>query len=142
VRQYTEAAQRKVDHGQPTDAAQRLARLLSRYAGHLDPKDEDLGRMRYQLLSAIAGTESEAATVGAKHAILMVHEFLTDQRTQDKTAAHLADLTRFTTTVFGCGHPGPHGLPWCVEVPAPASMHARLYLTWAVTDLRRTTLEA
>src|SRR3954447_3469152 len=42
VTQYADAAQLKVDHGQPTDAPQRLAGLLSRYAGHLNPKDDDL----------------------------------------------------------------------------------------------------
>lgn len=36
--------------------------------------------MRYQLLTALAGTLSEAEERGAQHAVLMVQDFLTDQR--------------------------------------------------------------
>jgi hypothetical protein len=54
----------------------------------------------------------------------------------------MADFSRFTSTVFDCEHPGANALPWCFEVPAPSSMDARLYLAWAVTDLRTTTLES
>jgi hypothetical protein len=98
--------------------------------------------MRYQLLSALAGTEAEAADAEAQHAVLMVHEFLTDQRPEDKTANHLADLHRFVSTVFDCEHLGAHPMPWCFEVPAPASMTARLYLAWGVTDLSAATLQS
>jgi hypothetical protein len=97
--------------------------------------------MRYQFLSALAGTEAEAASAGADHAVLMLHDFVTDQRLLDKTAENFADWHRFCTTVFDCETPGPDQVPWCFEVPKPETMKARLYLAWAVTDFRSAILE-
>jgi hypothetical protein len=142
VEQYAKAAQHKLEQNTPTHAPKRLEKLLERYAGNYDVGDDRVRLMRYQLLSALAGTETEAAAAGADHAILMIHEFVTDQRPTDKTTAHMADFSRFTTSVFDCEHPGADELPWCFEVLAPSSMHARLYLAWAVTDLRTKTLES
>jgi hypothetical protein len=142
VEQYAKAAQHTLENKRPTNAPKRLEKLLERYARDYDAADDRVRLMRYQLLSALAGTETEAAAAGANHAILMIHEFLTDNRREDKTAAHMADFSRFTTVVFDCGHPGADALPWCFEVSAPSSMDARLYLAWALTDLRTTTLES
>lgn len=141
VKQYARAAQAKRDRGEPTNAPERLHELLSNYLPHHDPTDERVRLMRYQLLSALAGTEVEAADAEAQHAVLMVHELRTDQRPEDKTATHLADLHHFATTVFDRELPSGETTPWCFELPAPASMTARLYLAWAVTDLRATTLQ-
>jgi len=141
VEQYGRAAQGKRDRDERTKAPERLRELLSKYVPHHDPTDERVRLMRYQLLSALAGTEVEAAVAEAAHAVLMVHELRTDQRPEDKTATHLADLGRFVTTVFDCELPSMDAMPWCFELPAPASMTARLYLAWAVTDLRATTLQ-
>ena len=71
----------------------------------------------------------------------MLHDFMTDERPADKTAEHAVDWQRFCTTVFDCETPGPQDVPWCFEVPAPEAMQARLYLAWAVTDLRAATLQ-
>jgi hypothetical protein len=98
--------------------------------------------MRYQLLSALGGTEAEATDSGATHAVLMVHEFRTDQRPEDKTASNMVELHRFVTTVFDCEPPGADWMPWCIEVPTPASMSAKLYIAWGVTDLTTATLRS
>jgi hypothetical protein len=140
VEQYTRAAQNKRDRRESTKAPERLRDLLAKYVPHHAATEERVRHMRYQLLSALAGTEAEAAKAGAQHAVLMIHEFLTDQRPEDKTAGHLADLHRFATTVFDY-EPRSESMPWCFEVPAPPSMTANLYLAWAVTDLRTATLE-
>ena len=140
VQQYFRAGQAKREKGESTNAPERLQDLLQRYAPHYEPTEERVGLMRYQLLSALAGTEAEATESGATHAVLMVHEFRTDQRPEDKTASNMVQLHRFVTTVFDCEHPGAGATPWCIEVPAPASMSAKLYIAWAVTDLTTATL--
>jgi hypothetical protein len=142
VEQYARAAQAKRERGESTNAPERLRDLLAKYVPHHAATEERVGRVRYQLLSALAGTEAEATEAGAEHAVLVIHEFRTDQRSEDKTSALVADLQRFVTAVFDSELPGPQPMPWCVEVPAPSSMTARLYVAWAVTDLRTATLES
>jgi hypothetical protein len=62
-----------------SNAPERLQGLLARFVNY--PTSEPrVQTMRYQLLTALAGTLSEAEECGAAHAVLMVHEFLTDQR--------------------------------------------------------------
>lgn len=124
-----------------SNAEQRLESLLRRFVPY-EPDADRVQQLRYQLLTALAGTEAEAATADAGHAVMMVHDFLTDQRPEDTTAEHDVDIHRFCTTVFDCEPPGPQHRPWCFEVPRPAGMTARLYLARAVTDLRGATLEA
>jgi hypothetical protein len=80
VEHYAKAAKHKLETNRPTNAPKRLARLLERYACDYDVADDRVRLMRYQLLSALAGTETEAAAAGADHAVLMIHEFLTDTR--------------------------------------------------------------
>jgi hypothetical protein len=140
VQQYSRAGKAKREKGESTKAPERLQELLQRYAPHYESTEERVRLMRYQLLSALAGTEAEATESGAKHAVLMVHEFRTDQRPEDKTASNMAELHRFVTTVFDCEHPSADWMPWCIEVPRPASMSAKLYIAWAVTDLTTATL--
>jgi uncharacterized protein DUF6946 len=141
VEQYAKAANVKRESGKPTKAPERLQDLLAKYVPRYSPNQERVRLMRYQLLSALAGTQAEAAGIDAEHAILMVHEFRTDQRPENKTPSNLAELHRFVTTVFDCEHPGADGMPWCFEVPSPASTGAKLYIAWAVTDLTKSTLE-
>jgi hypothetical protein len=142
VEAYRHAAHVKRNRGEATNAAERLRDLLAKYVPHLDPDAESVRLMRYQLLSALAGTEAEATAAGADHAVLMIHEFLTDQRPMDRTAEHMADLRHFCATVLDCEPPDGLQVPWCFQAPAPGSLAANLYIAWAVTDLRRETLEA
>ena len=59
--------------GKTSNAPERLKGLLERFVGYppVEPRVQDL---RYQLLTALAGTLSEAEEQGAQHAVLMVHD--------------------------------------------------------------------
>ena len=99
-------------------------------------------KLRYQLLTALAGMVAEAEKEAARHAVLMVHEFLTDNRAGKNLDAHESDLRRFAVIVFDRDLPGSHALPWCLRLgQTAAASEVNLYLARAVTDLRTATLE-
>jgi hypothetical protein len=100
--------------------------------------------MRYQLLTALAGTLSEAEEQGAQHAVLMVHDFLTDERPNAEIVReHDRDLHNFVTTVFGLEPPSAQQAPWCIDVSGmPWSGDRKLYVARAISDLRTSTLES
>ena len=137
-----ESAQRRAEaEHKMSNAPARIEGLLKRFLGAA-ASDATVHRHPYQLLTALAGTLSEAAAHEAGHAVLFVHEFLTDQR-RDATVLddHLDDLQRFSTAVFGVEVPGHRALPWCLPVPSlPEAPALRLYLAHAVTDLRERAL--
>jgi hypothetical protein len=56
-------------------------------------------------MEQIAGTGAEAAAAGADHAVLMIHEFLIDERPEEKKSKHVADLQHFGETVLTCETP-------------------------------------
>ena len=58
-------------------------------------KDPLLGTLRYQLLSALAGTLADAREGGATTAVLLVHEFDTDKTIERLHARNAADLDAF-----------------------------------------------
>jgi hypothetical protein len=68
------AAQAKRDKREVRNALERLRDLLARSAPDRDVHTEGVRLMRYQLLSALAGTEIEAAAAGADYAVLMIHD--------------------------------------------------------------------
>lgn len=138
----TEAAKRRAENEHKTsNAPARIEALLKRFL-NATTTDADVQAQRYQLLTALAGTLSEAATHKASHAVLFVHEFLTDQRREATILEeHHNDLRRFSAAVFGVDIPGHWDVPWCVPVPPlPEALELRLYLGHAVTDLRRQAL--
>jgi hypothetical protein len=147
VKQQTSAAARaksiaKKD-GKTSNAPERLKGLLERFVDY--PTSEPrVQNMRYQLLTALAGTLSEAEERGAQHAVLMVHEFLTDERPNAEIVReHDRDLHNFVTTVFGLEPPSAQQAPWCVDVSGmPWSSNRKLYLARAISDLRTSTLES
>lgn len=51
--------------------------------------------LRYQLLTAVAGTLAYAAMEGASLAVLIVHEFITDKTSDKRHAENAADYERF-----------------------------------------------
>lgn len=60
-----------------------------------------VGDLRYQLLTATAGTLAYAASEHASLAVLIVHEFITDQTTDIRHANNVADLERFVRRLAG-----------------------------------------
>lgn len=147
VKQQAAAAKRATedarDAGKKSNATARLNGLLGRFVGY-PHSEERVQAMRYQLLTALAGTLSEAEQQAAQHAVLFVHEFLTDQGADEKLLEkHHLDLHRFMTTVLDCEPPSMEGGPWCMDVSgAPWANGIKLYIARAVTDLRTSTLEA
>jgi hypothetical protein len=129
--------------GKRSNAPDRLDGLLERFVTY--PRTEQrVQTMRYQLLTALAGTLSEAEKHQARHAVLMIHEFLTDERPHDELVLeHDRDLHNFVTTVFDCEPPSIQHAPWCIDVSGmPWAAECKLYLARAVTDLRTVTLES
>jgi len=123
-----------------SNAPARLEGLLKRFVPY-PAAEQRVQDLRYQLLTALAGTLSEAKDHAACHAVLMVHEFLTDQRHDERIIEeHDRDLWNFCTTVFDFEPPGRQHIPWCVQVPEDIG-DLKLYLARAVTDLRAITLE-
>lgn len=124
-----------------SNAPERIEGLLKRFL-NAPTTDASVQGLRYQLLTALAGTLSEAATRKASHAVLFFHEFLTDQRRDAKVLEeHYADLRRFSRAVFAVEIPDHRDFPWCVPVPSlPEALDLRLYLAHAVTDLREEAL--
>jgi hypothetical protein len=58
-------------------------------------KTPRLGSLRYQLVSAVAGTLIEAKKAGAKRAILVIHEFRSANHKPEPFAANQRDLRAF-----------------------------------------------
>lgn len=137
-----EVAKRRAEKEHKTsNLPARVEALIKRFF-NATTTDPSVQAQRYQLLTALAGTLSEAATHKASHAVLFVHAFLTDQRRDAKVLDdHYNDLKRFSTAVFGVDLPDHRDLSWCVAVPSlPEAPGLRLYLAHAVTDLRQQAL--
>jgi hypothetical protein len=142
AQQAKAAAETKKQHPTSNQDA-RLKGLLERFVWH-PHTEERVHKMRYQLLTALAGTLSEAEHRKAQHAVLFLHEFLTDKGGDEKVLdKHHTDLHRFMTTVLDCEPPSMEGGPWSMDVSgATWAPDIKLYIARAATDLRTTTLEA
>src|SRR3954469_24472266 len=88
LRDYVANALRR--RPETTRAPERLDRLTTTFFGAVLDDAPGLGDLRYQLLSALAGTLADAKLEGARHAVLLVHEFVTAQ-TNDASHAENAD---------------------------------------------------
>lgn len=117
----------------------RITELVSRLCRY-PISDSRAGAIRYQLLTAWAGTLADATEMS--HAVFALHEFRTDERPDDKSSANNDELARFADAVLGCELPTAGPLPWCVRVPDACGVKAALYVAHLVTDLRRTALTA
>jgi uncharacterized protein DUF6946 len=133
-----ERAAAKAKRANPdSQASARLTDLVARLCRYpiADPR---VAALRYQLLTAWAGTLADAA--GAAHAVFAVHEFRTDQRPDDKSMLIGAELANFADVVLGSDVPAPEALPWCVRVPGVLGIPATLYVAHLVTDFRAETV--
>ena len=120
-----------------SNASARVTDLVTRLCRY-PVEDKRVAAVRYQLLTAWAGTLVEAGA--AMHAVLALHEFRTDQRPADKSSANRAELGRFGDVVLGCDLPASNTAPWCIRVPDAPGVRAALYVAHVVTDLRATAL--
>ncbi len=60
--------------------------------------DKRLGRIRYQLLTGLAGTLIEARRQSAVQAVFVIHEFISEALTQDNVNRNAGDLEAFIRT--------------------------------------------
>ena len=133
VAEQARAAAKAKRANRNSNASARLTDLVSRLCRYpID--DARVALLRYQLLTAWAGTLADAADTA--HAVFAVHEFRTDQRPEDKSSLNGAELARFADAILGCDLPSPDAVPWCVSVPDVAGIHAALYVAHVATDLR------
>lgn len=77
--------------GQPA----RIDALCQAFFGATPLEEPALGGLRYQLLSALAGTLVEANRDSATFAVVLVHEFVTAKTDDAKHEANRADLDAF-----------------------------------------------
>jgi hypothetical protein len=79
----------------PTKSPERLKRLTTQLFGRTLKDDPKLGELRFQLLSAAAGTLIEAKNSGSAQAVLIVHEFHSDGVRKPKVDANRAAVKAF-----------------------------------------------
>jgi hypothetical protein len=93
--QWREAA---MDRTPTSDAPRRLDHLTNLFFGTTIDRDAaypPLSCLGYQLLSALAGTLADAKESAAAHAVLLVHEFVTDETDDVRHAANEKALDDF-----------------------------------------------
>lgn len=135
------AVQKAEQEGKTSNQEKRLHELLERFVMPGTPP-ELVETLRYQLFTGFAGTIAEAAELGTKHAVFMVHDFLTDQRPKDLAAQHDTELREFFNAVMGVELPSELAPPLCIALGQfPDTPGVELYLARVVTDLRASVLK-
>ncbi|MDZ4862877.1 MAG: hypothetical protein SGJ01_05455 [Gemmatimonadota bacterium] len=125
---------------QPNTAAPERARALLHllFGRDCNPEAAPWRELRYQLITAAAGTALQAGIDGSVAAVLIVHEFHSSLTAPVRLAANQADLDAFvallspgTTTVTAGQLIGP------IQLPAPPlrPRGLALYIGKAVTEL-------
>ena len=98
IGEYWARARRSKD---PTRAPERIRALLQMVFGSEASADADpWSGLRYQLLTATAGTAIEAARAEAGLAVLVVHEFLTEDIDSGKVDTNAKDLAKFVAVLL------------------------------------------
>jgi hypothetical protein len=121
---YHAAAQKLVAAGNPTNAPLRLQGLLADLAGTTLDERPELGALRYQLLSGIAGTLAAAKT---GQAVFLVHEFVTDKTSRETRDVNHADLALALRALFELDAP-TEGMWLAGPVRVPAARWSAISL--------------
>jgi hypothetical protein len=87
-------------HNDGSRAPERLDRLTRAFFGATLKSDPLLSPLRYQLLSALAGTLAGAHEHGAARAVLLVHEFATPWSRDDRHRRNAEDLDVFLSRLM------------------------------------------
>lgn len=99
-----------------------------------------IGDLRYQLFTGIAGTLAWAREIRASRAVFAIHEFVTDQTSDDKHAQNASDLNQFLERLTDgtIRNIGDGALVGPVRVPGNARIPCvPLYIGKAVRNTRR-----
>jgi hypothetical protein len=87
----------------PTNAPKRIEALLSMvFGGTARPETDPWRSLRYQLLTAVAGTAIEAARRETDTAVVIVHEFRTESLDAQHVAANAKDFQTFVNALLLC----------------------------------------
>ena len=89
------AAARRLTKNPRSAGLKRLDDLLLSLLPPRQPAQPPADTLRYQLLTATAGTLAYARQHDADLAVLVIHEFVTDQTTDPRHQANARDLTAF-----------------------------------------------
>jgi hypothetical protein len=132
------ALERKLENprSQGIERVVDLARALMHPRSDGEPQ---IGRLRYQLFAATAGTLAYALEQGAMAAVLIVHEFVTDKTRDGRLAQNSADYREFLRRLCRESFDEPLGLLGPIAVPGtplfPASLPL-LFIGKITTDRR------
>ena len=134
------AAARRRFHA--TRAPQRVDRLTRAFFGTTLDEEPALGALRYQLLSALAGTLVEAGRRRATVAVLAVHEFITPETAAIKRQRNARDLDAFVARLGSAPRiAGPDGAwiagPFAVRGNAHLPADVPVYIGHIVSRVER-----
>lgn len=124
-----------------TGSARRARQLIQIVFGqHADPESAPYAGLRYQLLTAAAGTVLQAVRDGADRAVLIVHEFRSDEVDPRKLQANDNDLRAFLQTLSDGAAELQNGKlvgPWRMKVEGASPAHVDLLIGKVVTVCSR-----
>lgn len=132
----TKALQRS----EATGAVRRARALLQMTFGAEAAPDRDPWKsLRYQLLTAIAGTALQARMDGAARAALVIHEFQGSKTNKARLDRNAADLQAFLTNLNG-GKPvdlseGHFAGPWAIRTGPDSDSTVEVLVAKIVTHL-------
>jgi hypothetical protein len=123
-----------------TGAVRRVRALLQMVFGETaEPHREPYASLRYQLLTATAGTALQARIDGARRAALVIHEFLGSktstvllERNAADLQAFLGVLNRGSELAFSSGY---FAGPWNIRIGPADGDTIQLLLGKVVTEL-------
>ena len=133
------ASKRKAENPR-SKGLDRLERLAETVLGV--PGDEMTGidTLRYQLLTATAAAVAEAQRRSVSRAVLLIHEFVTEQTLDEKHERNAADLDAFVRHISGGGIEGVEAGTVCGPFQLPGGGEGdstvRFYVGKGVRNLR------
>ena len=86
------AAKKTVDESPNSKRVERLEQLASAFFGEKNNIVTEIGNLRYQLITCLAGTISEAINRKVQRAVFLIHEFETPKTSDKKHEINRKDL--------------------------------------------------
>jgi hypothetical protein len=110
-------AEKRHEANNSSKGVERIEQLRKALFGTINDEDH-IGKVRYQLLTACAGALCEADRKGYTRTVMLVHEFVTDETTDERHKANATALDDFVEHLSGGSvtkiHPGQLSGPFKV----------------------------